>query len=402
MDAKQVLALAPNLTLHLRSDGAAIVSADGFTASFPVSILAVLDTFRSPTPVSRALARIGAASHGAADWIEQTAALQRLVDIGALHVVGEERQAAASGRAHAFEKPSQQIVMLDDRVRTESFLRAIREIVRPSDVVVDIGTGTGVLAIAAAKAGARHVYAIEATAMADVARRLVEANGLSDRVTVLRGWSTQLELPERATVLVAEIIGSDPFDEDVLSVMRDATRRLVTADARLIPSRLVLSTVLVDVPEAVWNAETYTSDAVERWKKAYGIDFDGLVRTGTLIRFFPPRADARTWRRLSEPTALGHVDFAQAPPMIDLTATTTALATSARVGAMTFFELTLGSDTYSQDPLVTDAPHWPCPVWITTDATAVQQGHRYTLRYRRVGESALTLAPTAASVNQLG
>jgi 16S rRNA G966 N2-methylase RsmD len=381
------------VTIHLRSDATALVSVDGFSAGFPISVLALLDTFRSPTSVSHALERIGSASHGAAEWIALTGALQRLVEMGALRepdAVAPKR--APSARAHAFEKPSEQIRMLDDRARTEGFLGAIREVVRPTDVVVDIGTGTGVLAIAAAQAGARHVYAIEATAMADMAQRLVDANGLSDRVTVVRGWSTNVELPERATVLVSEIIGADPFDEDVLSVMRDATRRLVTADARMVPSRLALSAALVEVPEDVWIAETYTSGAAERWKAAYAIDFGELVRMGMLTRFFAPRRKARGWKRVSEPVRLGHVDFAQTPATIDWTATPTALEGSTRTGVLTFFELTLGSSVFAQDPLVDDASHWRCPVWVTSGASTVEKGGRYKIRYRRGGESALSLA----------
>ena len=77
--------------------------------------------------------------------------------------------------------------MLDDDRRTEAYLAALTKAVRPEDVVLDIGTGTGVLAVAAARAGARHVYAVEATDIADVAERVFTANGVGDRVTLIRG-----------------------------------------------------------------------------------------------------------------------------------------------------------------------------------------------------------------------
>lgn len=51
--------------------------------------------------------------------------------------------------------------MVADRPRTDAFAAAIREVVRPTDTVLDVGTGTGILAMLAARAGARKVYAID-------------------------------------------------------------------------------------------------------------------------------------------------------------------------------------------------------------------------------------------------
>ena len=58
--------------------------------------------------------------------------------------------------------------MVSDRPRTDAFAAAIREVVKPGDVVLDVGTGTGILAMLAAKAGAREVHAIDATDIAAV------------------------------------------------------------------------------------------------------------------------------------------------------------------------------------------------------------------------------------------
>ncbi|PYJ79683.1 MAG: hypothetical protein DME69_03705 [Verrucomicrobia bacterium] len=97
--------------------------------------------------------------------------------------------------------------MLNDRRRTSSYLASIRDVVKPGDIVVDIGTGTGILAIAAVHAGARHVYAIEEARIARVARALFEANGMTDPITLIRGRSTEVRLPQRADVLICELIG---------------------------------------------------------------------------------------------------------------------------------------------------------------------------------------------------
>ena len=79
--------------------------------------------------------------------------------------------------------------MLQDAVRTGTYHKAF--ISNPADfrgkVVVDVGTGSGILAFFAAKAGARKVYAIEASGVASQARKLMEANGLADKVEVIKG-----------------------------------------------------------------------------------------------------------------------------------------------------------------------------------------------------------------------
>lgn len=136
--------------------------------------------------------------------------------------------------------------MIGDAVRTGAYAAAIRAVVRPGDVVVDAGSGAGILAFLACEAGARHVYAIEKGHAADLAMFLARHNGLEDRVTVLHEHSTQVELPERADVLVTETLGSHGLEERIVATVIDARRRLLRPDARLVPQRIVSSLVPVE------------------------------------------------------------------------------------------------------------------------------------------------------------
>ena len=143
--------------------------------------------------------------------------------------------------------------------------------------MLDIGTGSGVLAVAAARAGARRVYAVEASDIAEVAERVFAANGVTDTVTLIPGWSRQIELPEPADLLVAEIIGNEPFEEEILETTLDARRRLLKPDARLIPHTLTLLARPLLLPDAEARQRAIGRAAVERWRRLYGMEFQPLL-----------------------------------------------------------------------------------------------------------------------------
>lgn len=150
--------------------------------------------------------------------------------------------------------------MLTDEPRTSAYARAIAEVVRPGDVVVDIGTGTGILAMLAARAGARKVYAIEVGPVVDLARRVVSANGLDDTVEVVHAASPQVTLPELADVLVSEIIWNAGLGEGIVATYADARARLLKPQARIIPSRLEMWVAPVEShvdheAVAVWSTD---------------------------------------------------------------------------------------------------------------------------------------------------
>jgi hypothetical protein len=128
---------------------------------------------------------------------------------------------------------------LKDAVRLDAFRAAIYQRVRPGDVVVDLGSGTGVLGLLACQAGASRVYAIEASAMIDVARRIAAASGFADRIVYVNQYSTLATLPERADGLVMDQIGQFGFEAGLFEFMADA-RRFLKPGAWTIPESLDL------------------------------------------------------------------------------------------------------------------------------------------------------------------
>jgi SAM-dependent methyltransferase len=161
--------------------------------------------------------------------------------------------------------------LLQDETRTNAFREAIRRVVTPESVVLDLGTGSGILALFAAEAGARRVFAIDATHSADLASFLTRHLGYGDRIQVFHDHSTKVELPERADILVTETLGAFALDEHILSNVIDARARLLKPDAIIIPRRIELYLVPVD------DASIY--DARVKWwsGQPYGFDFSPLA-----------------------------------------------------------------------------------------------------------------------------
>lgn len=108
--------------------------------------------------------------------------------------------------------------MLQDRHRMDSYYRAItenRDLFREK-VVLDVGTGTGILALWAAFAGAKRVYAVEMTDMAKHARKLVDSNGYGSVVKVIQGSMEEVELEEQVDIIVSEWMGYFLLRESML------------------------------------------------------------------------------------------------------------------------------------------------------------------------------------------
>ena len=147
---------------------------------------------------------------------------------------------------------------LIDETRATAYHCAVSEIIKPGDVVVDLGAGTGIMGLLACEAGAKRVYSIDNGGIIEVARQAAIDNGFGDRVTFIKGMSTRVDLPEKVDVVIADQVGYFGFGAGILNFFSDAKKRFLKPDGKLIPSRIDLCIAPVQCQEVY--------DQIEFWQ----------------------------------------------------------------------------------------------------------------------------------------
>lgn len=154
--------------------------------------------------------------------------------------------------------------MTADKGRTDAYAGALRERINSESVVLDIGSGAGMLTLLACQAGARRVYSVEPAAIIQVARETVAANGYADRVEFTQDFSTRVNIPEKVDVIVFSVGGVFPYFSGSLGSIIDARDRFLKPGGSLIPGRETVWIALASAPEVY-------DRIVEPWS-VYGLD----------------------------------------------------------------------------------------------------------------------------------
>lgn len=170
--------------------------------------------------------------------------------------------------------------MLADTPRLHSYVAALTERVTSESVVLDLGCGPGYFSLLAAQLGARKVYAIEPDPVIQLARDVAATNGLADKIEFFECFSTEVTLPEKATIIVSDLRGVLPWYQQNLPAIIDARNRLLAPGGILIPRRDVLWAAVVETPDKYneivgpWgqsglNLSSAATAATNTWRKAY-------------------------------------------------------------------------------------------------------------------------------------
>lgn len=194
-----------------------------------------------------------------------------------------------------------------DKIRCDAYQKAIQRTVKPGDVVVDLGAGTGLLSFFAVQAGARRVYSIESSGIADVAAELIETNGFRDRIILIRKNSRKVRLPERCDVLVTETLSSFCFDEEnIIESVADARERFLKLGGRIIPESA--DTFLLPFSSDSFGVGRFVATDPANGRRFYDLDYRLLAkRLSNECRLV--RASGKTLLALSQPALCHHIDF---------------------------------------------------------------------------------------------
>ncbi|XP_043917032.1 histone-arginine methyltransferase CARM1 [Protopterus annectens] len=203
---------------------------------------------------------------------------------------------------------SQQQNMMQDFVRTATYHRAMLE--NQDDfkdkVVLEVGCGMGILSFFAVQAGAKKIYAVEASPVAQYTEILVKSNNLSDKITVLDGKIEEVSIPEPVDIIISESMGYMLFSERMLESYLHAKKWLK-------PKGLMFPTFsevhLAPFSDEQLYMEHYNRASFWCQRRFYGIDLSGL-RSAALDEYFrQPIVDTFDLRMLVARTVKYTVNF---------------------------------------------------------------------------------------------
>jgi len=163
--------------------------------------------------------------------------------------------------------------MIDDESRTAAYCDAIEKNSSyfRGKVVADVGCGSGILSLFAARAGAKKVYAIECTNMYKIAMEIIKDNHFEHIITVVVGEAEKIELPEKVDIIVSEWMGYSLYFEVMLPSVLSVRDRFLKPDGYMLPSNARLYLSLCEATE-------FRCTTVDFWDNTYGFNFSAMKK----------------------------------------------------------------------------------------------------------------------------
>jgi len=164
--------------------------------------------------------------------------------------------------------------MLKDEVRTCTYRDSMlhNPHLFKDKIVLDVGCGTGILSMFAAKAGAKHVYGVDMSNIIDDAKGIVEDNNLSDRVTLIKGKIEEIQLPvEKVDIIISEWMGYALLYESMLESVLFARDKWLAAGGMLFPDKC-------DMYVCTIEDRQYKEDKIQWWDNVYGFNMKRIQK----------------------------------------------------------------------------------------------------------------------------
>jgi SAM-dependent methyltransferase len=256
-----------------------------------------------------------------------------------------------------------------DARRNAAYHAALAGVINPDSAVLDLGAGTGVHGLMAARLGARRVYLVEPEDIISVASEIAHANGLDRIVRCIQGRIEDVELPEPVDVIVSVLTGNFLLTEDLLPALLCARKKTLKPGGCLIPSAGTMEAVPVCAPEV-------HATEVGSWSQPqHGVDLS-VARGYAANTVFYRGRELRGLTRLAEPRTLHRLDFSRDDyASIRIDATFEISQSGVCHGVIGWMNVRLGETWLSTSP---DDPavHWSTAFLPLDPPMAVERGER--------------------------
>ncbi|MBA2379200.1 MAG: class I SAM-dependent methyltransferase [Blastocatellia bacterium] len=188
--------------------------------------------------------------------------------------------------------------ILSDTARTEAISEALKKHVQAGTTVLDLGAGTGIWSVFAAKLGAEVVAVESEASLIPVMKETVRENGAADRVEVIHADANDLALDRRFDVVLAEVFGSSSFAPETIETIIKARRRYLAQSGVLVPSVLSMKAVLVRMDDKIGASFSHL-----------GINTSFITSLGENFVNYPSVDVRRNLDQLSAPVTLAEIDL---------------------------------------------------------------------------------------------
>ena len=167
--------------------------------------------------------------------------------------------------------------MLQDKVRTEAYENAILLNLDTfaNKIVLDVGCGSGILSMFAAKAGAKHVYGVDMSDIAYQAMDIIKENNLDDKITIIKGCIEEVDLPvSKVDIIISEWMGYFLLYESMLDSVLHASDKWLSQDGLILPDECKISLVAI-------HDEKLLKSQVQFWDNVYGFRMSCLKKSAS-------------------------------------------------------------------------------------------------------------------------
>ena len=272
--------------------------------------------------------------------------------------------------------PVWHLSMMNDKLRNTAYLDALKLAIGEDDLVLEIGTGSGLLSMMAANSGANNIITCEASAtIAKVAKKIIQKNNYGEKISVINKKSTDLiigkDLPRKADIVISEILSAEFVGEGVRSTIRDANRRLLNKNGRMLPESGEIMIALLET-----NTEVKNNIFVETVNGFDLSDFNSLSASKIIMNF------NQKPKFLSEPKSAFELDFYN----MDNTKTEEKYLTlkanrsGVCLGIIQWLKVQLIKDIEYENNPTEITSHWPTPIYAFEKPVEIIEGKEIKIR----------------------